>query len=161
MPGKINQFSHGGFIEFGKGSFDEWCVFVTRANGERFAPTDIQYFSRLKTLAKTHGSQKIYTDFVTIYNRTGPEIKNDVLELMAVLSRHYGNDSLELEIWFNVLYASMIAEENKENAVLKKRIKRLGMHQILIENLHPETAAVFSRGKTWRELDKLMKQRGF
>lgn len=53
MVRKINQFSHGGFIEFDKGSFDNWCVYVTRANGERFAPTDIQYFSRLKTLATT------------------------------------------------------------------------------------------------------------
>ncbi len=43
-----------------------------------------------------------------------------------------------MEIWFNVLYAGMVAEENKENAVLKKRIKRLGMHQVLIDGLEPE-----------------------
>lgn len=161
MPKWINQFSHGGFIEFGKGSFDDWCVYVTRANGERFAPTDVQYFSRLKMLAKKHHSRLIYDDFVAIYNRTGPDVDKNVLELIAVLSRWYREDSLEMEIWFNVLYAGMIAEENKEKAVLKKRIKRLGMHQVLIEDMTPETAAVFSKGKKWRELDKLMKQKGF
>jgi hypothetical protein len=161
MVRKINQFSHGGFIEFDKGSFDNWCVYVTRANGERFAPTDIQYFSRLKTLAKKHKTRVIYDDFVAIYNRTGPEVDKNVLELISVLSRHYGKDTLEMEIWFNVLYAGMIAEENKENAVLKKRIKRLGIYQVLIENMAPEEAAAFSKGKKWTELNRLMKQKGF
>jgi hypothetical protein len=55
----------------------------------------------------------------------------------------------------------MIAEENKENAILGKRIKRLGMHQVLIENMKPEEAAVFSKGKKWKELHRLMKKRGF
>jgi hypothetical protein len=161
MARKINQFSHGGFIEFDKGSFDDWCVYVTRANGERFAPTDIQYFSRLKTLAKKHKTRVIYDDFVAIYNRTGPEVDKNVLELITVLSQHYGKDSLEMEIWLNVLYAGMIAEEKKEKAILKKRIKRLGMYQVLLEDMAPETAAAFSKGKKWRELDKLMKQKGF
>ncbi len=161
MPGKINQFSHGGFVEFDKGSFDDWCVYVTRANGERFAPTDLHYFSRLKILAKKHKARMIYDDFVVIFNRTTPEVDKNVLELITVLSRQYGEDSLEMEIWFNVLYAGMIAEENKEKAVLKKRIKRLGIHQVLIENMAPEEAAVYSKGKKWRELDKLMKQYGF
>lgn len=161
MSRKINQFSHGGFIEFDNGSFDNWCVFVTRANGERFAPSDVQYFSRLNILGKKYGRRVIYDDFVTVYNRTGPQINNDVLNLITTLSRFYGTDMLEMEIWFNVLYAGMIAEENKENAVLKKRIKRLGMHQVLIEKMEPEIAAAFSKGKKWRELDRLMKQKGF
>ena len=55
----------------------------------------------------------------------------------------------------------MIAEENKGNAILKKRIKRLGMHQVLLENYTPEHAANFSKGKKWKDLDKLMKQKGF
>jgi hypothetical protein len=66
-----------------------------------------------------------------------------------------------MEIWFNVLYAGMVAEENKEHALLKKRIKRLGMHQVLLENMEPEKAALFSKGKKWTELDKLMKEKGF
>jgi hypothetical protein len=55
----------------------------------------------------------------------------------------------------------MIAEENKKNAILKKRIKRLGIYQVLIEGMKPEVAAVFSKGKKWRELDKTMLERGF
>jgi hypothetical protein len=55
----------------------------------------------------------------------------------------------------------MVAEENKEHAILKKRIKRLGLYQVLVENMEPEQAAIFSKGKKWTELDKLMKEKGF
>lgn len=161
MPQKINIFSNGGFIEFDAGSFDNWCVFITKPGGKRFAPTDVQYFSRLKILGKKYGQQKIYDDFVVIFNRCTKIIDPVIFELISVLCRFYENDSLEMEIWFNVLYAGMIAEENKENAILKKRIKRLGMHQLLIEDMESEMAANFSKGKKWKELGQLMKSKGF
>ena len=160
MPKKLNTFPNGGFIEFDTGSFDDWCVYVTKPNSERFAPSDIQYFSRLKKLGKKHGSKKIYDDFVVIFNRTKAETDPDIFQLISLLSRNYENDQLEIEIWFNVLYAGMVAEENKEKAILKKRIKRFGVHHVLVDNLEPAVAANFSRGLKWRELDKLMKAKG-
>lgn len=161
MGRKIYQFSNGGSIEFDSGNFDEWCVFVKKPNGERFAPTDIRYFSRLEKLGKKYGTQKIYDDFVVVFNRTTKLPDPSVPKLIAAISTFYSEDALEMEIWLNVLYAGMIAEENKENAILKKRVKRLGVHQLLIEEMKPEDAAAFSKGKNWRELDKEMKKRGF
>ena len=161
MLRKINNFSNGGFIEFDTGNFDDWCVFVTKSTGERFVPTDVYYFSRLKMLGEKYGLQKIYDDFVVIFNRTTKNIDPVVFNLISSLSEFYKEDSVEIEIWFNVLYAGMIAEENKQNAILKKRIKRLGMHQVLIDDLEPEFAANFSKGRKWRDLNKLMKSKGF
>lgn len=161
MPQKLNSFSNGGFIEFDSGCFDCWCVFVTTPGNARFAPTDIQYFTRLKVLSEKYGPQKIYDDFVVIFNRTTKNVDFKVFELIAVLSRFYNTDAVEMELWLNVIYAGMIAEENKENAILKKRIKRLGIHQVLIDGISPEKAAVFSKGKKWKELDEIMKIRGF
>ena len=161
MPQKLNSFSNGGFIEFDSGCFDGWCVFVTSPGNDRFAPNDVQYFTRLKVLGEKYGPQKVYDDFVVIYNRTTKNVDPKVFELIAVLSRFYNSDAVEMEIWLNVVYAGMIAEENKENAILKKRIKRLGIHQVLIDNLSPEKAAVFSKGKKWKELDEIMRSKGF
>ena len=161
MPRRICKFSNGGFLEFDHGSFDNWCVYVVRPNGQRFAPSDLQYFSRLKKLAENYGNQKIYDDFTVIFNRVSKNIHPEIFDLIALLSRSYGKDQLEMEIWLSVLYAGMVAEENKENARLGKRIKRLGMHQVLIEGIVPGEAAVFSKGKKWRELDELMKTKGF
>jgi len=161
MSQKLNSFSNGGFIEFDSGCFDGWCVFVTTPGSKRFAPTDVQYFSRLKELGEKFGPQKIYDDFVVIYNRTSKNIDSKVFELIAVLSRFYNSDGAEMELWLNVIYAGMIAEENKGNAILKKRIKRLGIHQVLVDNISPEKAAVFSKGKKWKELDEIMRLKGF
>lgn len=161
MPQKLNTLSDGGFIEFDSGCFDGWCVFVSTPGNKRFAPTDVQYFSRLKKLSEKFGPQKIYDDFVVIFNRTTKNVDAKVFELITVLSRFYDADDAEMELWLNVIYAGMIAEENKENAILKKRIKRLGMHQVLIDGMLPEAAAVFSKGKKWKELDEIMKAKGF
>ncbi len=46
----------------------------------------------------------------------------------------------------------MVAEENKRNAVVKKYIKRLGVHQVLIEGVHLKIASVYSKGKKCLEL---------
>lgn len=64
-----------------------------------------------------------------------------------MISTYYQKDALEFDIWFSVIYLGMVAEEKKQNAVLKKRIKRLGMYQILFEKLSAEDAAFFSKGK--------------
>ena len=161
MPQKLNTLSNGGYIEFDSGCFDGWCVFVTTPGSKRFAPTDVQYFTRLKKLSEKFGPQKVYDDFVVIYNRTTKNVDAKVFELITILSRFYDTDAAEMELWLNVIYAGMIAEENKENAILKKRIKRLGMHQVLIDGMPPGAAAVFSKGKKWKELDEIMRLMGF
>ena len=66
-----------------------------------------------------------------------------------------------LELIYSILYMGMIAEENKENTILGKRIKRLGMYQTLIENVPAEISANYSRGMKWHELDKECNKRGF
>jgi hypothetical protein len=148
-------------VEFDSGCFDNWCVYLTRLGQPRYAPKDTEYFARLNQLGNTHNHQKIYNDFVTCYTYTGRTIDERILSLITRLSDSYGHDAEEMDVWFSVIYGGMIAEENKANAILKKRIKRLGMHQVLIEKLDAEYAANFSRGKRWRELDTLMKQLGF
>jgi hypothetical protein len=161
MPILVKKIRDIHTVEFDSGRIDDWCVYLKRHGQKRYAPTDTEYFLLLQKLAVIHSSKKIYNDFVLIYNPTNQNIDKAVLELITILSNSYGKDSVEMDIWFTVLYAGMIAEENKTNAVLKKRIKRLGMHQILKEHFEPGTAANFSKGKKWKELDVLMKEKGF
>lgn len=127
----------------------------------RYAPTDIEYFNWLKQQAQIFGAAKIYNDFISFYEFTGKEIDQAPLDIITTLSNDYGSASEEADTWFTIIYAGMIAEENKANTILKKRIKRLGMHQLLLENYKAEDAANFSRNKKWKELDAIMKQKGF
>jgi hypothetical protein len=161
LPALIKNVRERILVEFDKGSFDDWCVFITRPGKIRYAPTDIEYFTILKSFGHNYSNKKIYDDFIKFYSITNKEIDKKVTGLITLIADSYKTDAEEIDLWFTVIYGGMVAEENKEFAVLKKRIKRLGMHQILIENKDAEFAANFSKGKKWKELDEVMKKRGF
>lgn len=55
----------------------------------------------------------------------------------------------------------MVAEENKLGTKLGKRIKRLGIHQVLYDRYSPAAAASFSRGLPWTRINNECKLRGF
>lgn len=167
MPQTIKKIKDKHIIEFDKGSFDNWCVFLKKENERRYAPKDVEYFSALKQLGNKHLHQKIYDDFLLYYNHTTKNVSKKVLRIITEIAETYDEDAEEMDIWFSVIYAGMVAEENKENSILGKRIKRLGMYQVLCENMDAEKAANFSRkpenyqGVWWRYLDGLMKERNF
>jgi len=147
-------------VEYDKGTFDDWCVYL--ADGEkRYAPSDKEYFDRLKTLGDKHGREKIYHDFLNIYRQTSSEIDKNTIQFIENLSEKYHNEGEEIKKWFLVIYAGMVAEENKSNTRLGKRIKRLGIYQVLILDRPVLHAANYSKKRKWWELDKIMKRHGF
>lgn len=162
MPTLIKQLFYDRRVIFDTGSFDEWCVYIVEKNGTKKAPFDVEYFTDLKIISEYYGHNKVYNDFVSIYKLTNKSIDQNVLNLIDDIVCTYEPQFYELiEQWFTVIYAGMIAEENKQFAILKKRVKRLGVHQILVLDYEPEVAANFSKGKKWRDLDVIMKSLGF
>jgi len=161
MPQFIKKVRDKHIIEFDHGTFDGWCVFLTRQGERRYAPKDVEYFTFFQNVGSKYGHSKLYNDFVCIYNHTDDKINLHTLRLITAITNLYTNDYEQLDTWFTVVYAGMVAEENKEKAVLKKRIKRLGMYQLLIEKKDPAYAAGFSKEKKWRDLDVIMKDCGF
>jgi len=162
MAKLVKQLRNNRSVIFDNGKFDDWCVYVVESDGTRKAPFDENYFSDLFEIAQKYNQDKVYNDFVAIYNMTTKDIDNNVLLLIESLTNTYNEeDQIIIEQWFTVIYAGMIAEENKQFAILKKRVKRLGMHQVLKLNMSAKDAAKFSYGKKWRELDAIMKPLGF
>lgn len=157
----IRKFKDGSLLEYDKGAFDDWCVYLTRPDAMRYAPKDYQYFKRLTEYGSEYGNNQIYNDFVQIYNVTTKSLEDAVFELIDRLSEKYGEKAIDIAIDFSIIYMGMVAEENKAYTKLGKRVKRLGIHQVLIDGLPYNMAANFSRGKKWRDLDNECKQRGF
>jgi DNA-binding transcriptional MerR regulator len=157
----VKHIRHAHVVEFDTGKFDNWCVYLKRHGQQRYAPRDVEYFTFIKEMADIYTPHKVYTDFVTVYEQTNKEILPQVLALITTLADTYTQHAEEMDIWLTVLYAGMIAEENKANMVLRKRIKRLGMHQVIHLNMPPEQAARFSFGKKYAELHPLMLSLGF
>lgn len=158
----IKELINGKSIIYDTGRFDDWCVYIVDSNGNGSAPLDKEYFEEFQRISKNYPEDKVYNDFKSIYDKTTKDIDVDVLNTIDKLVESYDdNDKETIQQWFVVIYAGMIAEENKEYTKLGKRIKHLGVYQVLKENIDPEIAANFSKGKNWRELDTLMKKMGF
>ena len=158
----IKQFSDGTYLEYAPGNFDNWCVyFVDFAKGVRQPPRDTHYFDFLLSNSAVYGSDKIYNDFVAIYENTGNEINQGTLSLIEKIASTYPGMQLEFEKIFTIMYMGMIAEEKKAFTRLGKRIKRLGVYKLMIENVGVDSAANFMRGMNWRQIDMLCRERGF
>lgn len=161
MGQHIKTFLDNSFIKYDRGNFDDWCVYYISANGECTAPTDIDYFQELKNLAQKYGVEKVYSDFVSIYNITGKELEENILQYITNISSEYGKDSLKVDIIFSILYVAMISEEKIVYTKLGKRIKRLGVHLLLIDGESVDISANIMRGKKWYEIDADCRKRGF
>ena len=161
MAQVIKRFADGTFLEYDAGNFDRWCVYYTDRRGERKPPRDVDYFGQLKEFARRYGVDKVYNDYVTVYDMTAHDIEQAVLSRITAIARDYNGDALQVDVLFSILYMAMIAEERKQYTRLGKRIKRLGVYSLLIENKSIEESANFMRGKTWREISALCDARGF
>lgn len=158
----IKKFNDGSFLEYNRGSFDGWCVYYTNIEGIRKAPKDTDYFNDLYQFSLKYGVDKLYHDYVKIYDRTERNINEDVLIYITQIANEYDEqDILEVDIMFSILYMAMISEENKEYSKLDKRIKRLGVYSLLKENKTIEESATFMKGMRWRDIDKICIERGF
>ena len=162
MERLIKKISKDIEIVYDRGSFDEWCVFIK--NGKtKTAPRDVEYFNFFKKLGESHSNQQVYDDYIKIYDLVSENIENEVIDLIIDIAKNNYDASLSKEVATNfiVIYAGMVAEKNKKYAVLKERIKRLGMHQILMEGYDTKVAANYSKGKKATELDLICKKYGF
>lgn len=157
----IHVFHDGRRLEFDQGRFDAWCIYLVAPTGRRTVPRDADYFTDLAALTQRHPADQLYADFVAVYAATTPAIAPAVLEDIRARATGYGADTAQVEWVLTVLYAGMVAEECKVGTRLGKRIKRLGVHQVVVEGLPPAEAAVFSRGEPWRWLAEECRRRGF
>jgi hypothetical protein len=162
MHQQVKVLQNSRRVIFDKGKFDDWCVYVVEKDGTKKAPFDKTYFEDLYRISQKYPADKVYNDFVLIYDKTTKAVEHSVLTLIEKIVTTYNKeDQTSVEQWMTVLYAGMVAEENKDKTVLKKRIKRLGMHQVLVLTMPAEEAAKFSKGRKWKELDAIMLTYGF
>ena len=141
-------------------------MFLSRPGQEEYAPRDTEYFTVFRDIsdamrAGAPTSVTVYDAFVSIYEATTGKLEPDVIGLIARKALLFGRHRKDMEVWLAVVYAGMVAEENKAHTRLGKRVKRLGMHQVLILGIAPVLAATWSRGRKWNEIAKECAKHGF
>ena len=161
MARLIKKFADGSILEYDKGRFDSWCIYYSASSEPPSAIRDEEIFEALEKLGQVIGSIQLYRDFLSVYQQTDRALCPTILRLTTELASKYPESEREIDFLMTCLYAGMVAEENKEGAILRKRIKRLGVHQLLVEERPASFAANFSRGKSWKEIVIECEVRGF
>jgi len=164
-PAIKRRFPAGGFIEFREGAIDSWYVYFDSPHLRRITK-DVEMLLLLERLDGMYGN-RVYNDVVEIYDAIPSKGKDDTLpddkvhDRIEELKQEYGNNSELAAVLLTYVYWVMVAEENKENTILGKRIKRLGIHMVLKDGVDPKEAANCSKRKSHTYLDKECGNRGF
>jgi hypothetical protein len=113
-------------------------------------------------------SKQLYEDIVKIYDKTTDTVDPELLEEITQLSLKYPSPPPSDSRWevsvdkvLSIIYAAFIAEENYPNTMLGKRVKRLGLYQVLIEGMDPYEASQYSVGMDWEDIAEACRVRGF
>lgn len=157
----IKQFSDGSYYCYDTGRFDNWCVYSVEDGSQRKPLSDKNYFQDVYDLGEIYGEDDIYNIFVEVYKRTTKDLLPEVLEYIATESEKYPEDQLVFEKTFVALYATMVAEENKEFTKLGKRIKWRGIHGMFYGGLSPLEAATRDYGVPWIKIAEECVKFGF
>ena len=75
----------GSYLYYGRGSFDDWCVYEMNQLGSKKAPRDIDYFNELYDYAKEFGHDTLYNDFVMIYDMTTKKFDFKIYQINMVV----------------------------------------------------------------------------
>ena len=145
-------------VYFEKGKFDDYCVYINDNNHFKYAPKDDEYFQWILDLANKYGTSLVWTDFSKLYDIVDENLNEEkAMLLIKEIDSHYNEDTF---LWWIIFYMTMVAECKKEFAILKKRIKRLGVYNVLFDECDINDVTSYMKNKSWRYLDKIMRERG-
>jgi len=170
---EITVLKNGTRIWFGRGRFDYFCIFISTPlygiydyvciyTHGWYGPVDDKFFTKIKELGCRYGPDRVYNDFLKFYIRAAADVDPATIQLISDTADGYGRDRDYVEIMFILLYAMLIAEENRPPRMpFKKRLKRLAMYQLLKDNppKSPREVANFSKHKRAGEIVPAIAQR--
>lgn len=161
MLREVKRLRNGTVFSYGMGSYDEWCVYESNLEVRAKRVGDHDYFKKIRELGNIYEISDVFKTFCSIYNRTTTEINENILKDISETCEQYEDDYDKAEYAFCLLYLSMVAEMNKEYSRLGKRVKGLGIHQLLFQKMKIHDIANFTRGKKWFEVAAACERYGF
>ena len=136
----VKTFSDGTSLGWDRGKLDSWCVYYNDIDGSSSPPLDTDYFTDLLNLADKYGHDKVYKDFVSMYDViNSPNPDECCIEIIdSLVSSYHPEDQLNVDKLFTILWMAMVSEwnyrfPNGRPSVLKHRIKRLGVYTMLVK----------------------------
>jgi hypothetical protein len=131
-----------------------------RAISVRKSPGYMENLRQLQIFAAQYSPERIYRDFVKIYDVTEYNISSDTLALIAEASESYGDNGGDISYLFTMIYFAMLSEQRRRDTKLGKRVIRLAVYQALFDTLNSEEVTYYPPRKWWL-IDAQCSQMGF
>jgi hypothetical protein len=138
----------------------KWFTYFDQLHPDKQYANYVEHLRELQNFAAKYSAQRIYRDFVKIYEGTVLNINPEILKLIARISESYGEDAADLNYLFTIIYFAMLSEQHRKDARLGKRIKRLAVYQALFDQYPAEEINYYPSRKWWL-LEAQCSQRGF
>lgn len=149
---------NGFHLGFCKGNFDDYCVQVSKKGYNYRWFKDEEYFRWLKRLSERYGVEKVYNDFKYVYGKVRCGVTSEEAnKIIREVDKNYNEPTQQ---WWGLFFMTMLAEEYKENSILGKRIKHLGVYNVLIDEYKIGYVVRYMRGKPWEYLEEECYKRG-
>jgi len=148
----------GYVIYYGYGQFDYYCVHVLKPKSKRvWKPRDTECFMWLKRMGKKYGNDKLYEDFLKIYEPiTTDTDMGDIENIVKEVSSKYRYS----QEWWIILALTIKAELHKKNTKLGKTIKHLGVYELLNEDKKVRDIVLDINDENWMALKESMLEKG-
>ena len=147
-------------MEFDSRREYKWFVYFDQANADRQHTGYVENLRELQNFATRYSPDRLYRDFVKIYDATEINVNPKTLDLIAEISESYYDDAANINYLFTLIYFALLSEHNKKNQQLGKRIKRLAVYQALFDKVQAEEVRYHVPRKWWL-IDAQCSQRGF
>jgi hypothetical protein len=158
----ITAFDDSTYLCFTRGAFDSWRVTFLNSEGKQtYSPKDTAFFDYFLSLTEYGNTRREIFNIIKRMSKKiskGMEVdfdhlKKDIYKYAEEL--HIPEEEqLKFEKAMMSVLAAMLSEEQKAFTKLGKKLKLLGLHQVLIGKMEPKVAANWSRGKPWQEILK-------
>ena len=143
-------FSDGGQCWFQQGGKDMWFAAFDSSKGVDLFATDKEMMEYLEAFQELHGGilvshlWNVYSLVKTRFEVPSVIPIQDDWDKIMGFAQEYGNEVADAERIFGYVYFVMIAEEHFPNTKFGKRIKMLGILQVLVGKMTPEKASKWS-----------------
>lgn len=171
----VHSYEDGSYYTYSDGNKDSWHLLFYDVENNECELYDKDYLKQIAELPVLENVSKdtVYRDFNVVCDLVqangdkgqGDPLPNeaDFVEIREIATKY--KDTLKVDKLLGFFYLSMISEwyyinRHGTRSILKHRVKKLGVYQVLFLDMRPDDAANYSKNKSVSQLKTIMQRYG-
>jgi hypothetical protein len=141
----IRAFSNGAFLEYARsGDVPNFQIYYVDFKGQRRRASREEALSRLVSFSESHDRLDLYHRYSRLYELSSHDIESEVLKQIDLWAKDYAMGDLSFQCLYSFLYAELVLMSGEISGLSERRLQRLAIHHVLIEERPVSYACRFS-----------------